>query len=82
MAAHLPGEEGQEEPGAGAPLKLKEAEKKQVTGREAAGGEGREQTPRAEREDGEAGGAEGEARGPWRTPQTRGERWDSPEGKR
>lgn len=82
LAAHLPGEEGREEPGAGVPLKLKEAEKKQVTGREAAGGEGREQTPRAEREDGEAGGAEGEARGPWRTPQTRGERWDSPEGKR
>ena len=81
LAAHLPGEEGREEPGAGAPLKLKE-EEKQVTGREGAGGEGGEQTPRAEREDREAGGAEGEARGPRRTPQTRGERWDSPEGKR
>lgn len=81
LAAHLPGEEGREEQGAGVPLKLKE-EEKQVTGREGAGGEGGEQTPRAEREDREAGGAEGEARGPRRTPQTRRERWDSPEGKR
>lgn len=40
LAAHLPGEEGREEPGAGAPLQLKEEEKKQVTGREGAGGEG------------------------------------------
>lgn len=38
LAAHLPGEEGQEEPAARAPLKLREEEKKQETGRERAGG--------------------------------------------
>ena len=38
LAAHLPGEEGQEERAARAPLNLRVEENKQVTGREGAGG--------------------------------------------